>query len=123
MFNQSTLVGKATSFTGKLFCSTARSIIHILILHSRATRNRNICLLKSDFSRDLKINVTFAWKMVRLHVKKGDESQFLYDTSVEARVDDVIQDVTVIYNGRLKISRICYGKTAFFILMKTFFFN
>ncbi|XP_043279267.1 cilia- and flagella-associated protein 298 [Venturia canescens] len=46
--------------------------------------------------------------MVRLHVKKGDENQFLYDTTVEARVDDVIRDITVIYNGRLKISRICY---------------
>ena len=48
--------------------------------------------------------------MVRLHVKKGDDSQFLYDTDVEANVDDVISDIVVIYNGRLKISRICYGK-------------
>lgn len=48
--------------------------------------------------------------MVRLHVKKGDESQFLYDTHVEANVEDVIYDIAVIYNGRLKISRICYGK-------------
>ncbi|XP_043257780.1 cilia- and flagella-associated protein 298 isoform X3 [Colletes gigas] len=46
--------------------------------------------------------------MVRLHVKKGEESQFLYDTHVEARVEDVIYDITIIYNGRLKISRICY---------------
>ncbi|KAF7994078.1 hypothetical protein HCN44_011347 [Aphidius gifuensis] len=46
--------------------------------------------------------------MVRLHIKKGDESQFLYDTSVDALVDDVINDVTFIYNGRLKVSRICY---------------
>lgn len=48
--------------------------------------------------------------MVRLHVKKGDESQFLYDTHAEANVENVIRDVVVIYNGRLKISRICYGK-------------
>lgn len=48
--------------------------------------------------------------MVRLHIKKGDESQFLYDTHVEANVTDVIKDITVIYNGRLKVSRICYGK-------------
>lgn len=47
--------------------------------------------------------------MVRLHVKKGDESQFLYDTTVDSLVDDVINEITVIYNGRLKISRICYG--------------
>ncbi|KYN28440.1 Uncharacterized protein C21orf59 [Trachymyrmex cornetzi] len=46
--------------------------------------------------------------MVRLHVKKGDDSQFLCDTDVEANVDDVISDIVVIYNGRLKISRICY---------------
>ncbi|XP_011707852.1 PREDICTED: UPF0769 protein C21orf59 homolog isoform X1 [Wasmannia auropunctata] len=46
--------------------------------------------------------------MVRLHVKKGDDSQFLYDTHVEANVDDVLSDIVVIYNGRLKISRICY---------------
>lgn len=47
--------------------------------------------------------------MVRLHVKKGEESHFLYDTHVEACVEDVINDITIIYNGRLKISRICYG--------------
>ncbi|XP_018047700.1 PREDICTED: UPF0769 protein C21orf59 homolog isoform X3 [Atta colombica] len=46
--------------------------------------------------------------MVRLHVKKGDDSQFLYDTDLEANVDNVICDIVVIYNGRLKISRICY---------------
>ncbi|XP_015430082.1 PREDICTED: UPF0769 protein C21orf59 homolog [Dufourea novaeangliae] len=46
--------------------------------------------------------------MVRLHVKKGEESQFLYDTHVEAPVEDVIYDIAIIYNGRLKISRICY---------------
>lgn len=47
--------------------------------------------------------------MVRFHVKKGDESQFLYDTTVEAKVDDVLKEITIIYNGRLKVSRICYG--------------
>lgn len=52
--------------------------------------------------------------MVRLHVKKGDDSQFLYDTHVEANVDDVVRDIVVIYNGRLKISRICYGKFVLF---------
>ncbi|XP_016766966.1 cilia- and flagella-associated protein 298 isoform X2 [Apis dorsata] len=46
--------------------------------------------------------------MVRLHVKKGEESHFLYDTHVEARVEDIIYDITIIYNGRLKVSRICY---------------
>ncbi|KAK2584574.1 hypothetical protein KPH14_006941 [Odynerus spinipes] len=46
--------------------------------------------------------------MVRLHVKKGDESQFLFDTHVDAAVEDVLYDITIIYNGRLKILRICY---------------
>nr|KAF7427585.1 hypothetical protein H0235_007279 [Vespula pensylvanica] len=46
--------------------------------------------------------------MVRLHVKKGDESQFLYETHVDAMVEDVLYEVTIIYNGRLKILRICY---------------
>ncbi|XP_035736986.1 cilia- and flagella-associated protein 298-like isoform X3 [Vespa mandarinia] len=46
--------------------------------------------------------------MVRLHVKKGDESQFLYETHVNAMVEDVLYEVTIIYNGRLKILRICY---------------
>ncbi|XP_012280476.1 UPF0769 protein C21orf59 homolog [Orussus abietinus] len=46
--------------------------------------------------------------MVRLHVKKGDESQFLFDTNLEESVDNVINDITTIYNGRLKVSRICY---------------
>ncbi|KAL2727177.1 cilia- and flagella-associated protein 298 isoform X1 [Vespula squamosa] len=48
--------------------------------------------------------------MVRLHVKKGDESQFLYETHVDAMVEDVLYEVTIIYNGRLKILRICYEK-------------
>lgn len=46
-------------------------------------------------------------------MKKGDESQFLYDTHVEANVEDATRDVAIIYNGRLKISRICYGKSPF----------
>jgi len=45
--------------------------------------------------------------MVILHVKKGDESQFLFQAHVQDKVDDVVISVTTIYNGRLKISRIC----------------
>jgi hypothetical protein len=48
--------------------------------------------------------------MVKLHVKRGDESQFLYETTVDKAVDEIIREVTVIYNGRLKIGRICDGK-------------
>lgn len=53
--------------------------------------------------------------MVRLHVKKGEESHFLYDTHVEARVEDIIYDITIIYNGRLKVSRICYGNDPLYL--------
>ncbi|XP_048487180.1 cilia- and flagella-associated protein 298-A [Plutella xylostella] len=46
--------------------------------------------------------------MVILHIKRGDESQFLYETVVTQAVDDVVSDVAVIFNGRLKVERICY---------------
>nr|XP_022292400.1 UPF0769 protein C21orf59 homolog [Crassostrea virginica]XP_022295458.1 UPF0769 protein C21orf59 homolog [Crassostrea virginica] len=45
--------------------------------------------------------------MVKLHIKKGDESQFLYDTTVEQPIDDLLKDVCAIHNGRLKVQRIC----------------
>ncbi|CAH0393975.1 unnamed protein product [Bemisia tabaci] len=45
--------------------------------------------------------------MVILHVKKDDESQFLYETKVSESIDAVTTDIAFIYNGRLKISRIC----------------
>jgi hypothetical protein len=47
--------------------------------------------------------------MVRLQVKRGNDNQFLYETSLDKTVDEVVEDVTFIYNGRLKISRICDG--------------
>lgn len=49
--------------------------------------------------------------MVQLHVKRGDESQFLYSTTVDAPLETVIQQVTAIYNGRLKVDRLCSGET------------
>jgi len=45
--------------------------------------------------------------MVKLHIKKGDESQFLFETSVETSVPDCLKQVCNIYNGRLKVERIC----------------
>ncbi|KAM9846625.1 cilia- and flagella-associated protein 298 [Aulostomus maculatus] len=45
--------------------------------------------------------------MVQLHVKRGDESQFLFNTTVDASLDTVVQQITAIYNGRLKVDRIC----------------
>lgn len=46
--------------------------------------------------------------MVRLHVKRADESQFLYETTLDTDVGKLIEELTAIYNGRLKITRICY---------------
>ncbi|XP_072230677.1 cilia- and flagella-associated protein 298 [Leuresthes tenuis] len=45
--------------------------------------------------------------MVQLHVKRGDESQFLFNATVDAPLETVIQEITGIYNGRLKVNRIC----------------
>ncbi|XP_061177350.1 cilia- and flagella-associated protein 298-like [Saccostrea echinata] len=45
--------------------------------------------------------------MVKLHIKKGDESQFLYDTTVEQPIDELLKDIVAIHNGRLKVQRIC----------------
>uniref|UniRef100_A0A3Q0RN43 Cilia and flagella associated protein 298 n=1 Tax=Amphilophus citrinellus TaxID=61819 RepID=A0A3Q0RN43_AMPCI len=45
--------------------------------------------------------------MVQLHVKRGDESQFLFNTTVDAPLETLIQQITAIYNGRLKVERLC----------------
>lgn len=47
--------------------------------------------------------------MVKLHIKKGDESQFLYETTVDVGTSDLIDSLVAIYNGRLKVQRICSG--------------
>lgn len=50
------------------------------------------------------------FKMVKLVVKKGDEAQFLYETTVDAPVDDTLAEICAIYNGRLKVQRLCAGR-------------
>ncbi|KAM7343452.1 cilia- and flagella-associated protein 298 [Cochliomyia hominivorax] len=45
--------------------------------------------------------------MVVLQVKRGDDNLFLYETSVQENTTNIVKDVTAIYNGRLKIERIC----------------
>lgn len=52
--------------------------------------------------------------MVQLHVKRGDESQFLFNTTVDISIETLIQQVTQVYNGRLKVDRICSGKSTLF---------
>ena len=51
--------------------------------------------------------------MVQLHIKKGDESQFLVDTTVQIPIDELLKEVVPVYNGRLKVNRICAGKLYF----------
>lgn len=45
--------------------------------------------------------------MVKLNVKKGDESLFLVETTLEQSVDECLKVVCNIYNGRLKVERLC----------------
>lgn len=45
--------------------------------------------------------------MVKLHIKKGDESQFLFETTVDISLDQLIKELVRLYNGRLKVERLC----------------
>lgn len=47
--------------------------------------------------------------MVRLHVKRADESQFLLEAAGSTRLADLAPLVARIYNGRLKVQRLCSG--------------
>ncbi|XP_057307091.1 cilia- and flagella-associated protein 298-like [Hydractinia symbiolongicarpus] len=44
--------------------------------------------------------------MVKLHVKKGDESQFLFETTVKEPINVLVANLVKIFNGRLKIDRL-----------------
>ena len=50
--------------------------------------------------------------MVKLHIKSGDESQFLFETTVEIPVAELIPQLVRLYNGRLKVDRLCQGTTS-----------
>ncbi|KAL1763330.1 UPF0769 protein C21orf59-like, partial [Sigmodon hispidus] len=45
--------------------------------------------------------------MVVLHVKRGDESQFLLQAPGSTELEELTAQVTRIYNGRLKVQRLC----------------
>lgn len=45
--------------------------------------------------------------MVLLHIKRGEESQFLYETTTAVPVKDLVAEVAAIYNTRLRIDRLC----------------
>lgn len=46
--------------------------------------------------------------MVKLHVKRADESQFLFETTCQTELAELIPSLIRIYNGRLKIERLFY---------------
>lgn len=45
--------------------------------------------------------------MVLLHIKRGTESQFLFETSSSTPISNLTKEIVSIYNGRLKVDRIC----------------
>lgn len=45
--------------------------------------------------------------MVILQVKHKDENQFLFETNLKTSIDELANAVTNLYNGRLKVNRIC----------------
>lgn len=47
--------------------------------------------------------------MVVLHVKRGDESQFLLQAPGSTELEELTAQVARIYNGRLKVHRLCTG--------------
>lgn len=47
--------------------------------------------------------------MVVLHVKRGDESQFLLQAPGSTELEELTIQVTRVYNGRLKVQRLCTG--------------
>lgn len=47
--------------------------------------------------------------MVLLHVKRGDESQFLLRAPGSAGLGELTEQVARVYNARLKVQRLCSG--------------
>lgn len=45
--------------------------------------------------------------MVVIHLKHNDQSQFLYESTLKTLIEDLVVNITAIYNGRLKIQRVC----------------
>ncbi|XP_072399649.1 cilia- and flagella-associated protein 298 [Diabrotica undecimpunctata] len=45
--------------------------------------------------------------MVLIHIKHKDESQFLYESTLNTTVESLVTSVVAVYNGRLKVERIC----------------
>ena len=48
--------------------------------------------------------------MVKLTIKHGEEVQFLYETTCDTQNSDLIVQLVRLYNGRLKVDRLCQGR-------------
>ena len=48
-------------------------------------------------------------KMVKLHIRRGDESQFLYETKTDIPLSQLVPHLVRLFNGRLKVDRLCQG--------------
>lgn len=46
---------------------------------------------------------------MKIHVKRGDENLFLFETTVEAPLSELVVQLVRLQNGRLKVSRLCQG--------------
>jgi hypothetical protein len=44
---------------------------------------------------------------VKLHIKRGDESQFLYETKTDIPLSQLVPHLVRLFNGRLKVDRLC----------------
>lgn len=49
------------------------------------------------------------FEMVKLHIKRGEESVFLYDTTAQVPIQDLIIQLVKLHNGILKVQRLCQG--------------
>ncbi len=67
--------------------------------------------------RGVNLHTHYGIIMVVLHVKKGEESLFLYNSTVTASVDTVTKDVAEIYNARLRIDRLCSGSIWYDVIL------
>ena len=47
--------------------------------------------------------------MVQLHIKKGDESAFLYQISVATSLSELVPKVATLYNDRRRLERLISG--------------
>ena len=50
--------------------------------------------------------------MVVLNIKRGDQPQFLYETTMTCKVEHVLAEICSLINGKLKILRITDSMTS-----------